>query len=295
MPRRRARRRGAAGRRPRESVLRCLSGPLAARSFRSGEPDGQVRPRQPDQNIHRHLQARSHRSAPHAGPLRRDRHRAGFGWRREMSAGRRPGEAWREWLRRLAGLVVLTALVGGAWAGVNRFRKTQAAVELPVATARKGEFVAIIRCRGDIKAARSVPIYAPVVPNLTIAWMAPAGEQVQEGSPVIRFDSSSAQQQLIQKEAALNQAQATLDQATGQAQITAEHDQSDLLDAKYNVEKARLQTVGNEFVSRIQAEQAKVEVMVAEQKLRVQEANVALHAAADKSKMASLTRQRDQA
>ena len=174
-------------------------------------------------------------------------------------------------------------------------RETRAANELPVATARQGEFVAIIRCRGDIKAGRSVPIYAPIVPNLTIAWMTPAGEEVKEGSPIIRFDSSSAQQQLIQKEAALKQAQATLDQAIGQAKITAEHDQSDLQDAKYNVETAKLKTLGNEFVGRIQAEQAQVDLTIAEQKLRVQEANIALHAASDRSKIASITRQRDQA
>src|SRR5262245_28405123 len=132
--------------------------------------------------------------------------------------------AIRRWLRPLAGCGVLVAVVGGAWAGVNRFRQSQAVVDVPVAVARKGEFVAIIRCRGDIKAGRSVPIYAPVVPNLTIAWMVPAGEEVREGSTIIRFDSSSAQQQLIQKEAALKQAQATLEQAQAQAQLTAEHD-----------------------------------------------------------------------
>src|SRR5262245_14212366 len=165
--------------------------------------------------------------------------------------------------RRSAGLIggwfgAAILLGGGGWAGFNRFRETRAANNLPVATARQGEFVAIIRCRGDIKAGRSVPIYAPVVPNLTIAWMAPAGEPVKQGDPIIRFDSSSAQQQLLQKEAALKQAQATLDQALGQAQITAEHDQADLTDAKFNVEKARLQTAGNEFVGRLQAEQAKI-------------------------------------
>src|SRR5207253_2655376 len=145
------------------------------------------------------------------------------------------------WIRPLLGWIGISAMLLGLWMGANRFRQAQAAVELPVAPARKGEFLVIVRCRGDVKAGRSVPIYAPVVPNLTIAWMANAGEEVQEGSPVIRFDSSSAQQQLIQKEATLKQAQATLEQANGQAHITAEHDQSDLIDAKYNVEKARLQ------------------------------------------------------
>ena len=115
------------------------------------------------------------------------------------------------WSRRFAVLAALAALLGGGWAGFKRLRRTQAANELPVATGRKGEFVAIIRCRGDVQAGRSVPIYAPVVPNLTIAWMAPAGEDVKEGSPIIRFDSSSAQQQFIQKEATMKQAQATLD------------------------------------------------------------------------------------
>ena len=41
-----------------------------------------------------------------------------------------------------------------------------------------------------------------------VTWMAPAGEPVGAGDPLIRFDSSSAQQQLAQKEAALRQAQA---------------------------------------------------------------------------------------
>jgi len=199
------------------------------------------------------------------------------------------------WVRSFAVAAVVLLVAGGVWAGVHWFRQTQAESELPVAPAKKGEFLVIVRSRGDVKAGRSVPIYAPVVPNLTIAWMAPAGELVEEGDPVIRFDSSSAQQQLIQKQAALKQAQATLDQAVGQAKVTTDHDQSDLIDAKFNVEKARLQTIGSEFLPRIQVEQAQVDLGIAEQKLKVQEANIELHAASDKAKIASLTRQRDQA
>jgi HlyD family secretion protein len=199
------------------------------------------------------------------------------------------------WLRLIFGCVIVAAVVGLAWLGANRLRRVQAANDLPVAPVRKGDFLVIVRCRGDVKAGRSVPIYAPVVPNLTIAWMAPAGEETKEGEPIIRFDSSSAQQQLIQKDAALKQAKATLDQAVAQAQLTAEHDQSDLADAKFNVEKAKLSTLGSEFIGRIQAEQAKVDLEVAEEKLKVQEANIALHAASDKAKIASLTRQLTQA
>ncbi len=199
------------------------------------------------------------------------------------------------WMRPVIVLAVLAAIAGVAWAGANLFRQAQGAAELPVTAVHKGEFLVIIRCRGDLKASRSVPIYAPVVPNLTIAWMAPAGEQIREGQPVIRFDSSSAQQQLIQKDAQLKQAQASLDQAAAQSKLTVQQDESDLADGKYNVEKARLQTLGNEFIGRIQAEQAQIDLGVSEQKLKVQEANNALHIASDKAKIASLTRQRDQA
>jgi multidrug efflux pump subunit AcrA (membrane-fusion protein) len=192
----------------------------------------------------------------------------------------------------LAGLVALSA---ASWVGVNKYRGTQTAGELPVARAREGEFLAIIRCRGELRAGRSAQIYAPIVPNLRIAWMAANGEVVEKGEPVIRFDSSTAQQQLVQKEAQLKQSEATLDQAVAQAHITADHDQSDMVDARYNVEKSRLGTAANEFVGRIQAEQARIDLGVAEQRLKVQEANIALHAASDASRIASLTRQRDQA
>jgi len=200
-----------------------------------------------------------------------------------------------KWIRPFLLLIAIAAIAASGWTAVKWFRQAQAAADLPVAPAKKGEFLVIVRCRGDIKAGRAIPIYAPVVPNLRIAWMADGGNPVEKDDPIIRFDSSSAQQQLIQKQATLRQTQATLDQAMAQAQITAEHDQSDLRDAQFALERARLQTVGSEYVARLQAEQAKIDVGVAEQKVKVQEANGALHSASDKAKIASLTRQRDQA
>ncbi len=198
-------------------------------------------------------------------------------------------------IRFWATLIFILLAIGGTAFGVYRLRQVQGAVDLPVAPARKGEFLVIVRCRGELKSARSVSIYTPMIPNLRIAWMVPSGGKVNEGDPVIRFDSSSAQQELMQKEAALKQAQATLDQAVAQAKITAEQDASNLADAKFTVERARLEASKQEIVSRIQGEESKIDLGVAEQKLRVQDATVALHAASDKSKIASLTRLRDQA
>jgi multidrug efflux pump subunit AcrA (membrane-fusion protein) len=187
------------------------------------------------------------------------------------------------------------ALLGAAGYGAYRYRTGQGAEVLPSAPARQGDFLVIIRCRGELKASRSVQIYTPMVPNLRIAWLASPGNLVKEGDVIVKFDSSSSAQQLMQKEAALRQAQATLDQALAQAKITADQDKTDLADSEFTVERARLEASKQEIVSRIQGEESKVDYGVAQQKLKVEEATVALHAASDKSKLASLTRQRDAA
>jgi RND family efflux transporter MFP subunit len=197
----------------------------------------------------------------------------------------------RPWLTFLLFLL----LAGGAAAGVYRYRQTQTSVNLPVAPARQGDFSVIVRCRGELHARRSVAIYAPIVPALRIAWLAPSGEPVKVGDSIIKFDSSTSQQQLMQKEAALGQAQATLDQYVAQARTTAEQDKSDLADTGFDVEKARLEASKTEIVSKIQAEEDQIDLGMAQEKRVVQQATVELHQASDRAKIASLTRLRDQA
>jgi len=184
-------------------------------------------------------------------------------------------------LRTGLGVLVVLLVLGGAAAGVYRFRHVQASVALPVATARQGDFLVIVRARGDLTATHSVAIYAPVVPSLRIAWLAPSGEVVKEGDLCVKFDSSSSEQQLQQKEAQLRQAEASRDQAIAQSKI--------------NVERARLQASKTEIVSKLQGQEDTIDLGVAEQKLKVQQATADLHAAADRSRIGSLTRLRDQA
>jgi multidrug efflux pump subunit AcrA (membrane-fusion protein) len=183
--------------------------------------------------------------------------------------------------------------IGGASAGVYRMRLANAVVSFPVAPARKGDFEVIVRCRGELKAARSIQVYAPVVPQLRIAWLAPSGAVIHQGDVMIRFDSSAAEQQLQQKEAALQQAQASLDQAVAQSRITADQDKSDLADAQFNVEKATLEVSKQEIVGEIQAAESRIDLGLRQQKLKVAQATADLHAASDRSRIGSLTRVRD--
>ncbi len=201
----------------------------------------------------------------------------------------------RKW--KWAGVVSLLAVAAAAGAiGVTRLRAARASAALPTAPARKGDFSVIVRCRGELKARRSVTISAPVnVPELRIVWLAPTGSTVKQGDIVIRFDQSAVKQQLQEKEAALKQAQAALDQSIAQARVAAEQDKLDLNTAAYQVEKAKLDVSKAEIVSKLQAEESRLELGLAEKKLDIQKVNNDLGQTSNEAKIASLRRARDKA
>ncbi len=202
---------------------------------------------------------------------------------------------WRT-LGRWAARALILAVLAGAGFALYRVRKAQASPSYPSTPARKGEFQVLVRCRGALRASRSVLIYTPAVPNLRIAWVAPMGSQVKKDDVILRFDSSTAQQQLLQKQSTLRQSQATLDQAAATAKITAQQDQTTLADSQFMVERATVNVDQMEVQKgKIEGEKAREDLAVARQRLKVQEANVALHKASSASRIASLTRQLEQA
>lgn len=191
----------------------------------------------------------------------------------------------RRWIFALISAVI--ALGASALVAVNAFRPATAATStsLPLATARRGEFLVTVTCRGELVADQSVQIVAPNVPNLSIVWMAPANSPVTEGDPVVRFDVSGAQRQLKEKEAALAEADATLDQAKADAVISAEQDKLEIASQKQAVELARIEVSKAEILSVLQAEENKILLALAEEKLRVKEAAAKLNAASADAKI----------
>jgi HlyD family secretion protein len=193
-------------------------------------------------------------------------------------------------------LLIVLGIPAGAGFWMFRARQVQAKTDFPTAEARRGDFQVIVRCRGELVSLHSVQITAPYnVPGLQIVWQAPPNGEVNQGDPVLRFDSSAARAQLSEKEAALLQAQATLEQAVAQSRMTAEQDHLDLSAAKVEVERAKLEASKQEIVSQLQGEESRIDLGLAEEKLRVTQASVELHQKSDVSKIASLTRQRDKA
>lgn len=202
--------------------------------------------------------------------------------------------------KRLRAVSLRVALALIAAAGLvlasRRYIGKHSELQIPTATARAGVFSVLIHCRGELVARRSVQLTSPTdVTDLQIVWLAPAGSRVKKGDPVIRFDPSRLQQDLKEKTAALQQAQATLDQTVAQARVTVDQDELDLSKAKYAAEKARLETSKQRIVSAIEGEKSAIDLRLAEEKYRLQEAAGETHKASDRAKTASQTRLRDEA
>ncbi len=192
-------------------------------------------------------------------------------------------------------LVVLLIVAGSTWA-LRRWRHSSSAVDLPTAAARQSDFLVMVRCRGELTAKRSVQLGAPLdVPDLQIVWLAPPGSPVKLGQVVIRFDPSRSQQDLKEKKTALQQAQATLDQAVAQARITADQDKLDLATATYNQEKAHLEASKQAIVSAMEGQKSAIDLGLAEEKVKLQQATTGLHQKSDEAKIASAARLRDAA
>jgi len=196
--------------------------------------------------------------------------------------------------RAVATLVIGGALALAGW-NFSRSFEQETNRNIPIAEVREGEFIAAIEVRGQIQAGRSFPIYAPIAQDLRISWMAPTGDMIVESEPLIRFDSSTAQRDLIERRAARDRASATLEQAIAEEAIAAQRDRSQQRDAELGVEIARLATLNSEFISRIDAERARIDLDVAEQNLRQLEAEIAQRAVSAESRIASVRRQLDDA
>ncbi len=198
----------------------------------------------------------------------------------------------RVWLRVSIALLV----VAGSGFALRQFRRNSGSADLPAAPARQGDFLVMVRCRGELTARRSVQLTAPLdVPDLQIVWLAPVASQVKAGDAVIRFDPSKSLQELKEKSAAFQQAQASLDQAVAQARITADQDKLDLATATYAEEKARLDASKQAILSEMEGQKSTIDLGLAAEKVKVQQATNTLHKKSDEAKIASQKRLRDQA
>lgn len=145
--------------------------------------------------------------------------------------------------------------------------------EVPTAVVERRDFLRTVQSRGELKSAESVQVVAPQTPDLKIVRLAENGRPVQEGEVVVQFDETAQEDALFERETQVRQVEKEIEQAEAQHAITDERNEMFVMQATYNVERAGLEASKQEILAEIEAEKAKIDVVIAEGELTKTQAN----------------------
>lgn len=145
--------------------------------------------------------------------------------------------------------------------------------EVPTALVERRDFLRTVSSRGELKSAESVQIQAPQTPDLKIVMLAENGKPISEGDVVVQFDESAQEDMLVERETQVRQVDSEIKQAEAQHAITDERNEMMVMQARYNLERAGLEASKQEILAEIEAEKAKIDVVIAEGELKKTETN----------------------
>jgi HlyD family secretion protein len=166
-------------------------------------------------------------------------------------------------------LVIAAVVVGVAIGGLAMATRAGAVPDVPTVGVVKGEFVDYLQVRGEIRPVRSIVLAAPMqAGDLQIVKLAKNGGAVKPGDVLVEFDGTSLRQRVQEKQSELKQANAEIAQVQAQQRITLQGDDTAVMHAKYELDRAKLDLGKRDLVSKLEFEQAKLAVADADQKVR---------------------------
>jgi len=199
------------------------------------------------------------------------------------------------WLRRL-GLLILALLLIGAAFYFRSPRRKSLAVAIPNAVVQHGDFVDYVELRGEIAVRSSKIITAPYnAGDLQILKLIPNGSVVKKGDVVVVFDATSLQRSADQFRAALKQVEAEISRANAQRLLLDEQNQTDVMNARFGLERAQLDASTRDVVPAIENEKNVLALAKAEQKLREMDVKIASSRVGSEADLAGTLRRRDKA
>lgn len=192
--------------------------------------------------------------------------------------------SWKRRYKIVAGAAIV--LLGGL--GFGAFRLANSAVAVPTAEVLCKDFVDTMEIKGEVKALRSKIITAPYsAGDLLIVNLVPNSAKVRKGDVLVQFDATTVQQKLAQDQSSVKSAEAEIQQSQAAARLKDEQDVTDVMNAKFDAEKARMDASKQEILSAIDGEQAKLKVVDAEETLKAAEAKLKADRAAAAADLAS--------
>lgn len=195
----------------------------------------------------------------------------------------------------IVGIVLFFAVAAGIVFMARRNNDKIPAV--PSAVVKSGDFIDSIELRGEITVRSSTVIAAPynAGDNLQILKLAPNGTQVKKGDIVVQFDASSLQRTADTARAALRQVEAEIAKANAQQRLSEEQILTEVMSAKFGLERARLDASTRDVVPAIENEKNVLALGKAEQKLKELDVKMQSRRVGTEADLAGIFRRRDKA
>ncbi|HEX2727838.1 MAG TPA: efflux RND transporter periplasmic adaptor subunit, partial [Beijerinckiaceae bacterium] len=162
-----------------------------------------------------------------------------------------------------AGAILLAAGGYAAW----RYADRQTTVEVPVAKARRGDFIISVKTRGEIRSVNSVILTAPQVPDARIVKLAESGKPIRKGDIVVEFDAAQQEQLLLERNTSVRTVDSEILQTRASHRIVDEQDGMNMMTADYNLQRAKLDASKAEVVSQIEGAKSRIDVGISQGEL----------------------------
>ncbi len=198
------------------------------------------------------------------------------------------------------GLVALLALVSAGCSGAAPAPPVPAGTMAPPVSAERKDFVQTLRLHGTVEAVQSWVVAAPrlagsTASSLVVTKLAAPGTEVKKGELVLEFDRQGQLKTAQDRRADHLDLVAQIRKKQAEQDAARAADETGLKQAEHDVERAKLEILKNEMLSRIAAEKNEQALEEAEATLKQLRATFELKRRAARAELRTLEIQRDRA
>ncbi|MCP3982515.1 MAG: HlyD family efflux transporter periplasmic adaptor subunit [bacterium] len=197
--------------------------------------------------------------------------------------------------RLLIAVVGVVLLLGGWWA----VGAVQGSSEGEWIKVERDDMTLGVELEGTLRAVETSQISAPQIQQVwefKIAFMATEGAEVEEGTPLLAFDTAELQKQLLRQQAGRDQARKEIEKTEKSLTLTRGQDRLRLAEARANLRRAELKVDAPvELSAEKDAEHARLDLKLARDEVAYLEKRVESAERSAEAALAALRNQRDRA
>jgi len=213
---------------------------------------------------------------------------------KDVKPKQRLGQAGSSRRKKLIGWAAALVVCGGGVYAAYRYGGTTE-VEVATARVRRGEFVIAVRSRGEIRSTRSNILTAPQVPDPRITKLAETGKPISKDDVVVEFDTASQEQYYLERSTTVRTVDSEMVQTKASHRIIDEMDGMNLMQAEYDLERAKLEASKAEILSEIEGAKNRINVGIAEGDLGQVKTIISAHKVSQGADLLRINQRKDKA